>query len=353
MKKQIKPFAILIFIILAATTIKAQKINIEAALKYWELTDSLRQNKPISDEPWKNFINLEGNKAYAYSEFDSISLSNYRKALEIVYMPKSEALMQRYIKANYWYTILIKRYKDQEDSLKTYLSETVQKPAYKDLMYKYVYEYLPKRYRTKSDVTFYYNALGMDAVSQSDGIFISLMTAVNSAKIKTGILEAHELHHRLRKLLNMKDARNMDEGILYALISIQNEGMADMIDKKVTYSVPGDPEGVREWLLDPAPAAIKSLDSAVTLTATDSSGSQSSKFYRKVLKYSAGHMPGFYMARIIERNGYKKQMIEQCDNPFSFIIFYNKAAQKDKEHPPVLSDVTMAYLKNLEQYYLH
>jgi hypothetical protein len=354
MNKQLQKASILLaFILLLAPALKAQTINIDAALKYWELTDSLKKNKPITDEQWTAFINLEGNKTYARSVFDSASLVSYRRALEIVYMPGNDARLQKNLKAKYWYTILIKRYKDQEDSLKTYLQQTLQSPAYKDVMYKYVYEYLPKKDRHPvKDLKFYYNGLAMDAVSYPNGIFISLMAGVNNSKIKNGILEAHELHHQLRSQMEFKNIKPEHEGMLYAIFSIQNEGIADMIDKVPTLAQPGDPDSITDWLLKPAPAAIKLLDSNLVVMARSQGASfQNEKAYRKLLHSSAGHMPGFYMASTIENNGYKKQMINTAANPFQFIYLYNKAAKKDATHPPVFSKDAIKYLESLEKLY--
>jgi len=120
MKTSLNPTSIIVLMMLFIIpfSAKAQIVNTEAAEKYWELTDSLKQNKPITDKQWDTFINLEGNKTYVHSVFDSASLVGYRKALETVYMPKNDARLQKNLKANYWYAVLIKRYKDKEDSLK-------------------------------------------------------------------------------------------------------------------------------------------------------------------------------------------------------------------------------------------
>ncbi|MFD1257054.1 DUF5700 domain-containing putative Zn-dependent protease [Mucilaginibacter terrae] len=354
MKKHLqKAFIMFMMILSLAPALKAQTINIDAALKYWELTDSLKKNKPITDDQWTAFINLEGNKTYAHSVFDSVSLVNYRRALEMVYMPANDARLQKNLKAKYWYAILIKRYKDQEDSLKTYLQQTLQSPAYKAVMYKYVYEYLPKKDRHHvKNLKFYYNGLAMDAVSYPNGIFVSLMAGVNNSKIKNGILEAHELHHQLRTQMEFKNIKPEHEGLLYAIRSIQNEGIADMIDKVPMLAQPGDPDEIADWLLKHAPVTIKTLDSnLVAMVKSKGISFQNEKSYRKLLRSSAGHMPGFYMARTIVNNGYKKQMLNTADNPFQFIYLYNKAAKKDATHPPVFNNEAIEYLQSLENIY--
>ncbi len=353
MKKQSILFSLLTVLTLLSVTAKAQVINIDAALQYWQLTDSLRKDRPVTDEQWKQFIAMEGNKTYVRSVFDSASIANYRKAVEMVYMPKQAARLQKNLAAKYWYAILVQRYKDKEDSLKTYLQNNLASPAYSQVMYDKVYQWLPKKARHQiPGIKFFYNALGMDAVSYSNGIFISAMAAFQHAKIGTGILEAHEMHHQLRPQKALRKPAAAHQGILYAIRSIQNEGIADMIDKEPTYTLPGDPEEIGDWLIKPAPEAIRKLDSALVVMArTDSHTFEDERYYRQVLRSSAGHMPGFHMARTIVRNGYRKQMIKHADDPFAFIYLYHKAAKKDDTRPAMFSPEAIVFLKRLEKLY--
>ena len=57
------------------------------------------------------------------------------------------------------------------------------------------------------------------------------------------------------------------------------------------------------------------------------------------------------MSGIIKSNGYTKQLIATSDNPFAFVYLYQKAAGKDKTHPPRFSEASIRYLKELERKY--
>ncbi|WCT14796.1 DUF5700 domain-containing putative Zn-dependent protease [Mucilaginibacter jinjuensis] len=331
---------------------KAQSINIDAVTAYWKLTDKLKQNIPLTDEQWNTFIAIDGNKTYAESEFTARDLGYYRKAIEIVYMPKNDSIMKVNLKAQNWYCMLAKRYKDEETALKAYLANTIQNPAYFNNAYQYVYEYLPKKAQHHVEgLKLYYNCLSNDAVSYPNGLFFSLLSVIDNAKAKTGTLEAHELHHRLRPRLDFDSTKVSNahaDGLLWAITAIPNEGIADMIDKPGDYRI--DTAGIKEWLLDPAPATLKSLDSCMQLMAANkTTGLEKIRYYRNMLKSTVGHMPGFYMARVIVKNGYKKQMVNLSDDPFQFFFTYNKAAKKDNEHPYIFSDVSINYLKELRK----
>lgn len=344
------PFIIVFFTITHSS--KAQTINIDAVTAYWKLTDRLKQNIPLTDDEWNAFIAINGNKTYAESEFTARDLGYYRKAIEIVYMPKNDSIMKVNLKAQNWYCMLAKRYKDEEPVLKAYLANTIQNPAYFNNAYQYVYEYLPKKAQHHiQGLNLYYNCLSNDAVSYPNGLYFSLLSVIDNAKAKTGTLEAHELHHRLRTNIDFDSTKVSNahaDGLVWALNSIPNEGIADMIDKPDAYRI--DTAGIKEWLLDPAPATLKSLDSCMQLMAANkTAGLEKTRYYRKMLKGTVGHMPGFYMARIIVKNGYKNQMVNQSNDPFQFFYIYNKAAKKDDDHPYLFSETSMHYLKHLRK----
>jgi hypothetical protein len=62
-------------------------------------------------------------------------------------------------------------------------------------------------------------------------------------------------------------------------------------------------------------------------------------------------MPGFYMARIIVKNGLKQEMIDRSNDPFSFFLLYNKAAKKDPSHPPLFWNHSITRLRQLQKMY--
>jgi hypothetical protein len=54
---------------------------------------------------------------------------------------------------------------------------------------------------------------------------------------------------------------------------------------------------------------------------------------------------------IIIRNGYKKQLIKNIQNPFYFMALYNKAKKKDNQKPTVFSKEAMDYVGVLAKKY--
>lgn len=338
-------------LLLATLAGRAQIINVEAVTRYWQITDALRQDKPLTDQVWQDFLEVPGNKIYVRGIYSAANLVAYRKAIEVVYMPRYDSLRRAKLEAKVWYYLLVNDYKEREPDYRKLAASMQLNAASRDLMYQKAYEYLPARNHTKvADLNIYYGALGNDATSQDEGLFYSLRAVRDANEAGAGILEGHEMHHKLRTGKDFGHIAPDDEGLMEIMFSIQNEGLADLIDKSVTMNMPGDPHGIREWALDPAPAFIHRMDSTIQARALGGAPA-TGRFYRRLSNGSNGHVPGFFMSGTIQKNGYTRQLIEKADDPFTFFYLYQKAARKDKTHPPRFSDASMRYIKALEQKY--
>ena len=330
---------------------RAQTVNVDAVTRYWEITDRLRQNQPITDEVWRAFLEIPGNKVYARGIFSDEDLVYYRKAMQIVYMPRYDSVLQVRLKAQSWYYVLINSYKEREAEHRAFIATVAKSPEAIALMYGKAYEYLPARNHTKvANLKIYYEALGNDATSQPEGLFYSLRATFDAREVQPGLLEGHEMHHQLRTGRDFPTIAPDDLGLLEIMARTQSEGLADLIDKPATLALPGDSHGIREWALDPAPTFLHKMDSTIRARAAGGPPASGS-YYRRLSNGSNGHVPGFFMARTVQRNGYTKQLVKAADDPFAFFYLYQKAAKKDKEHAPRFSDDAMRYLKALDARY--
>ncbi|MDJ0366161.1 hypothetical protein QMK33_13465 [Hymenobacter sp. H14-R3] len=338
-------------LLLTAAGAQAQTIDTDGAAAYWQLTDALRRDEPLTDQAWQALLAVPANKVYASSVWgsDTASLRRYRRAIEVVYRPRYQAILQTKLTAKSWYYVLVNDYKEQEVVYKTFLAETVKNPAYLEKMYTYAYEFLPARNHTRvAGLKLGYVALGNDATSQAEGIFFSLRSARDNSQWP-GILEAHEMHHQLRTAINTGTEDPADEGLLWSFYSAQNEGLADLIDKRVLLEQSADSAEIRSWLLKPAPAVIHKIDSTIQVQAAGGAATPL-KFYRRLTNGSNGHLPGFYMAYAIVKSGYQKPLLANADNPFSFVLLYQQAAKKNWTYPR-FSAVSERYIKQLARKY--
>lgn len=338
-------------LLLAAFAGRAQTINVDAVTRYWQITDALRQDKPLTDQVWQEFLEIPGNKIYTRGIYSAADLVAYRRAIEVVYMPRYDSLRQAKLKAESWYYVLVNDYKEREPAYRDFVAKVTKGPGNFDLMYQRAYEYLPARAHTKvANLNIYYEALGNDATSQNEGLFYSLRSVREADAVKPGILQGHEIHHQLRPHKEFGTIADDDQGLMAIIGSIHNEGLADLIDKEVELAEPGDPRDIRGWILDPAPDFLHKMDSTIQVRARGGAPA-SIRYYRQLSRGSNGHLPGFFMARTIQRNGFTRQLIQTADDPFAFIYLYQKAAKKDKEHAPQFSEAAMRYLRALEARY--
>jgi hypothetical protein len=220
---------------------QAQTVNIESALRYWEITDALRRDEPLTDQVWRNFLALPGNRIYVDAVYSQDQLALYRRAIEVVYMPRYDSLRQAKLKAKSWLYRLANDYKEHESGDKRYLIAMQQHPDYLGRMYTYAYEALPTRNHAKvANLKLYYVVLGNDATSQAEGMVFSLRDVRDCNAVKPGMLEAHEMHHQLRLTRDYGTTDPVDDNLLWAFYVALNEGTADLTDKEPSLALPLD-----------------------------------------------------------------------------------------------------------------
>ena len=360
MNRTLKCFLLALpFYILSA---HAQTINTAPLDAYWKMTEPLKHGDSLSQENWKRFLSIEANDLYVKNQgFSDAYLESLRKSIEYVYMPRYDSLLTARLKkieqdpSSYWLTYKVYVYKKYEDSLKQF-AQQLKDPNYLDKVYANTWQWLPKRAQ-KKDTAVTISLLGIenDAIA-GDGIVIAtLWMLYNEEKIKEGIIIGHEMHHVLRGGNRAFNSAESEKGILYFLNVVLNEGTADMVDK--TWLLAREAElpmefQLSEFELFQADSIIRQVDSSL-LEMIHSKGKlfKTEKEYRNLIRHTSGHCPGYYMADIIVRNGYKKKMLHHIDDPFYFFYLYNKAARHDRKNPPVFSKASIAYVKDLEKKY--
>lgn len=340
----------------------AQKIDTSPLDAYWKLIEPLKHGDSLSVSDWKIFLQIESNQIYVENQgFDKDYFERLRKAIQVVYMPKYDSLLQARLVAinidptSYWLTYKVYVYKAHEQELKKYVTQIV-KPPYLDSIYKNAFNWLPKRLQKKdTSVSISFLGIENDAIAGGGIIISTLWSAYNQDKLKMGILNGHEMHHVLRQGIEFKNVSENDKGIMYVLKNILNEGTADMIDK--SYDIAHEDElpiGCRfkDFVLFQADSIVKQIDtSLINMAQSQGKIFKTEKNYRDLLRWTSGHCPGYYMTDIIVRNGYKKRLLQNIQNPFYFIYLYNKAAKRDKTKPPMLTEASINYIKLMEQKY--
>jgi hypothetical protein len=346
-----KKLLYLLFISSSYFSATAQQLNFEAVDYYFTLTESLRQDIPLSDESWNKLIAYEGVQIYINNNgLDEQVLKSYRRNFEVAYMPRYDSILQARLQKpeNYFVLWVFNNYKTQEKELKSYYQQLKSdKSAYLDTLYTKAYTMLPKKMQTKAEATtIYFTPLMNDAVAEESSIVLTLYGAYHYDKLKYGALGGHEIHHVLRK--TKQTDSTLDQYLYDALALLLNEGSADLIDKKLTASPECPPDlQYYEYLMEYGPSTMAVLDSAVMYHAAATK--QITKKDLQTIAPMSGHIPGCYMATVIARNGLEKEMISAIDDPVKFFLIYNKAAKIDEEKPYHFSDQSISYIRKIKQ----
>jgi hypothetical protein len=172
-------------------------------------------------------------------------------------------------------------------------------------------------------------------------------------------LFAHEAFHYIRGKSMAYDEGNMlllHQNILWSIDMIQNEGIADQIDKVATLFEGGSrfessyARRYRENLAE-SPRILSTLDDLLCRLADDNPDyDKIGRDMRKAVPMS-GHPTGYFMTRtILERLG-NEELVRTFNNPFAFFYLYNAAAIKDTGLPR-LSNGAILGLHELEKMYI-
>lgn len=165
---------------------------------------------------------------------------------------------------------------------------------------------------------------------------------------------AHEMFHAYRGNLYNQDFITSSPAVR-ALAVVQNEGMADLIDKDSLESAINDPlvpeEIVRQYVdaYNNTPALLEKLDTTAIAYLKGSITQEEFAAIAKSLFLFDGHANGYYMASVIKRQGFLPEIVESPANPVVFARAYNKAAKQEGSY--VFSPEFMEYIEKLEREY--
>lgn len=344
--------------ILTPKSVTAQSFVDSTCYKYFEITSKLKKGDSLSRSDWKTFLSDSAIKDYMADQgVGDQYFESYRKNMQIVYMPKNDALLQKRLAdpSSYWLTYMINQYKIDEEGMKEYLKRIDADPkSYFDKSYQYAYSALPKTAHKKlPDLKVAIIPIHNDAHAQDGLIIYTLLCAYKNDQNRLGALGGHELHHMLRPQPTFKIDKE-DENAVMAMYRVLNEGSADLVDKKYMTDTAKNlipSQRYFQEFFDEGKKVLPVMDSLLQKNATAWKAMKVRDFF-KGTPYTGGHVPGTYMAHYIEKNGLKKVLLKSLDDPFSFFLIYDKASKKDKDRPFRFSEATIKNIQSLKNKYI-
>jgi hypothetical protein len=350
--------SLLLLLVFASLPALAQRFDTRAVDLFWGVVDRLEQDQPLTDSLWTAYYELPGNKDYMEHNRPDNQVTQHRKYLEMVFRPSMrdslpELRLQNGAPGNDILQNLLYIH-DHEAAIRRY-TKVVADKEYLSTCLTLAKRFLPAETDPlPADLVIYVEAMTFDAAVQSPRMYFGISAIYDLDRLQRGTIAAHELHHLLRKSKEIGKPISSADTISFAIIEqTNNEGTADMVDKSIAVAHADsvyDGASLVHWLFDDAPAVIRRLDSAFLVNAKAGPGQRPFGYrdVHRMMLYSSGHIPGFYMANVIIRNGGQAALIRGCENPFTIFYLYNVYAAKDKQHPVLFSEETIRYLKGLE-----
>lgn len=164
---------------------------------------------------------------------------------------------------------------------------------------------------------------------------------------------AHELHHVLRGRREALQV-NVSEEAIWWLRQILAEGIADRINRAPALDARDDAYGFRntergkEYAahLAKSPDIIRGMDALLQKMADAPDQVEALAGQFQSLIPLSGHLPGYYMASLIEARLGRDRLLEDQVNPATFFALYDEAAAKDGKAPR-FSRKSLAYIRHL------
>lgn len=344
----------------------AQKVDLTSVDEFLKVTSTLKQGKEISEEQWEKFNNSSCYNRFAKSE-NKFLINTIKTSIQIVFgteaksdsilniskeeMSASKALMmKKLILTNY--QDINENYSSIQTFRKNYDFDSL---IVKSIQRLSTFLSIPIDSTTEfKPVLFFF--LNADCKDTDEALFIDFNLIFKMTEQQRIDLLAHEYFHNYRRSFENHDF-NYKCDLNFMLDMIQNEGIADQIDKsqgyESYYSEIIRSTELTEIMVNSYNQAVYDLEKIqniiISYTKDESTENRMVNELLEIYKFN-GHPIGFYMSNQILKAGYRKEMIETFYNPFEFYKLYNLAAIENDNFQ--LSDEFMDYLKRItEKYY--
>lgn len=340
---------------------KIQNLDFSAVRQHFKIMDLLRSGQEVTDNQWDELFNTPAYKTLLNNEFHNrvffqvIFLAAYAPG----YSTSVEEILSKIDRKGtwwkWWVESMLEAYKDAS-LFKNQLTELIgqyQKLELNDFAIKEAKRFLPdKRFEGFPKIAFiiFNDSRGYDPIILSLNSFLRTNDpkeiAALDCMVRSGysehfgfkLLYAHEAFHYYRNKkeeFRFPDDKDPYFSLIWTMDQIENEGIADQIDKANLYFRPGCYKSTNEGAqylnyLKQQPDLIFKMDSILAeLAAHPDSAQKLSSEFRELIPRS-GHQTGYYMCNAIIHELGEKSLKNIARNPFKFFKLYQQAALKNK-----------------------
>lgn len=327
--------------------LEAQSVDLSSVDAFFDVASSLKSGKEISNDQWSKFDNSTVYKQYANRE-DQFMINTIKESIQLVFgdpntskidsllhiskedlSQNKELLVKKLIIDNY--IKVNNNYANIQYFRNSYDFEGLIKNS--KLKLSHFLEHPLDSLIDLKPVHFFF--ITADASDKENAIVVDLNLIYSLTEEQRIALIAHEYFHNYRKRFENHDF-NYKCDLNYMIDMIQNEGIADMIDKSCGYDNYYTKDvyelDLAELMVDLYNSAEKDLkrleDLIMQYSKKEITEDSMVDGLLEIVKFN-GHPIGYYMANQIVNAGYRNQMIETFYDPFEFYKLYILAAKKN------------------------
>jgi len=345
----------------------AQTVDLTSVDEFFNVTSTLKKGKEVSKTQWERFDNSICYKNYATRQ-NKFVITTIKNTIRIVFGKDSLSEKDSILNISKTQMRINPKMMFKKNLLINYLNINNNYDSIKSFRENYNFNKLLKKSIQRlssflgqpldSTVKFkpvYFLFITADGKNNDDALYIDLNFIYKKTESQRIDFLAHELFHNYREHFENHDF-NYKNDLNHILDMIQNEGIADLIDKSEGYknyfTKNGKLSESGEIFIDLYNNAQKDMEKLQNLVVKYSNGKISeTKMIDgliEVVKYN-GHPIGFYMATQIVRAGYQNQMLKTFYEPYKFYSLYNKAAKEQNLFR--FNNEFMEYLKKITTRY--
>lgn len=317
---------------------------------YLEMTDYIRKNGQLDTVLLKKYFDNPTVALFKQRPgFDALKFSN---SLTAVYSKSNLPERDRDLDYN-----LMVKYRDNELIIRKGINRVKQANIAKKVKER-LRSFYPSSFNLDSaELHFVYLFLEEGNGGIPGYVFNSALQTAYLGEKDIDVISAHEAYHsitnsifleKFSKLFNAQqsDALTNKQDLLWYLEVVAEEGIADLIDKKILRAgsspLAREIEDLRRNEVSRSERRIAQIDSLLS----DSNAALNVQTLNKFLE-QGGHIPGRYMGEKIKEGNRFNEFVKYTGNPFYFFYLYNEAV-KGIPSAPRFSTSSIARLKALE-----
>lgn len=334
---------------------QSSSFDFSAMDKIWEIISILKRNEEPSEDIWDSLIRTPGYVALiSYESY--YGLDFLKRNLRLVFKPSMAEELEK-VRDNRSVRHFLDVKKKQEE-IKDFQAK-IQNPSVEAKALELLKSWFPVgAFDGREPIPVSFIVFAKDARGGYGRLIFDVIYALERGEEFIPLF-AHEAFHYYRgKLMAYQegDVLLTHQYVIMAVDMIQNEGMADQIDKTTTLFEGGSRFDssyalrYRENMAE-TPKILGKLDDLLFhLTENNSRYSEIGRDMRSAIPMS-GHPTGYFMTRSILKQLGKKDLVRTFNNPFAFFYLYNIAALKDTGLPR-LSNGAILGLHEMEKKYV-